>query len=286
MRWRTRFALLLSLVFLSTCGGVPTSTRIPKTVAPPTVTATAVLALPAADTPPTPTATPTVLPPTVTPVPTATSALSATPTAIRPTATPIATLYAASFATWLAGEESLPYLSRSSFDPATGEYSLALTDPTRQYGAFRYGNESPRLADFQLDIDARAVAGPDGGSYGVVFRAVPPGPSEKAIAQQLFFVTTDGKFFLTQIDAAGRGTVLAPPTSSGAIKSGTAVNHLTVVCQGDRITLAINGQAVGTYSGVTAVPGGFGVGVSNPRNPSGPAGMAAAFTRLHVSAAP
>lgn len=290
MRRRTWFALLLSLVSLTACSGAPTATQIPLTVAPPTVTltvtATAVPAFPAAVTPPPPTATPTVLPPTVTPAPTATSALSATPTAIRPTATPTAALYTANFATWFAGEESVPYPSRSGFDPATGEYSLALTDPTRQYGAFRYGNESPRLADFQLDIDAQAVAGPAGGSYGVVFRAVPPGPGEQTVAQQLFFVTTDGKFFLTQIDASGRGTSLAPPTSSGAIKPGTTVNHLTVVCKSDRVTLAINGQTVGSYRGVTAVAGGFGVGVSNPRNPSGPAGMGAVFTNLHVSAAP
>ena len=180
-------------------------------MAPPTAAITA-----------TPTPTSTARPPAVTPLsPTAilSSSTATAPIAVL-TATPVAPLYTANFATWFAGDETAPYPSHSGFDPANGEYSLALSDPSRQYGAFRYGNESPRLAEFQIDVDARVVAGPDGGSYGVAFRAVPPGPGEQAVAQQLFFVTTDGKFFLTQIDATGRGTALAPPTAHRSDQAG------------------------------------------------------------------
>ena len=283
---------LVVAISLMGCGGGPTTTSRLLTLSPSAAAtlSTATTAVPSATasimTPATPASTVSPSPavtasPTATPMPP-----TATATAEKPAPTPAAVLYTANFATWFAGEETAPYPSRSGYDPASNEYSLALTDPSRQYGAFRYGNESPRLAEFQLDIDARAVAGPVGGSYGVVFHAVPPGSGEQAVAQQLFFVTNDGRFFLTQIDAAGHGTALAPPTTSGAIKTGTAVNHLTVVCKGAEITLAINGQVVGAYSAATVVPGGFGVGVSNPRSPSGPGGMAAAFTNLRVSAAP
>lgn len=283
---------LLVMLALSGCGGGPATSAIPSLTPSPVATAS-----PTATTAsPSPTATITVSPtatrlasPTIAaPTAAASTPLPATATATAPTvpSASAAALFTANFATWFTGEETAPFPSRSGFDPAGNEYSLALTDPSRQYGAFRYGNESLRLADFRLDIEARAVAGPVGGSYGVVFRAVPPAPGQQAVAQQLFFVTNDGKFFLTQIDAAGSGTALAPPTASAAIKPGTAVNHLTVVCKGDRITLAINGQEVGTYSGAAMAPGGFGVGVSNPRSPSGPVGMAAVFTNLQVSAAP
>lgn len=283
-------AVLAFLAFLASCGGVATPTQLltpSPTAAPVTPTSSVMVPVSTATPIPARTMTGTARPQTVTP-PHSTAIPAASTTTVpiaAPTATPLAPLYTANFATWFAGEATAPYPSRSGFDPTSGEYSLALTDPARQYGAFRYGNESPRLAEFRLDVDARAVAGPDGGGYGVVFRAVPPGPGEQAVAQQHFFVTTDGRFFLTQIDAAGRGTALASPTAAPAIKPGTAVNHLTVVCKSDRITLMINGETVGTY-GSAAPPGGFGVGVSNPRRPAGSSGMAAAFINLRVSTVP
>lgn len=287
-------AALAAQVFLTACGGgasVPTTTTtaVPPAAAFPPTAALPPTAMTAAPPPtvtlPPATATPTVPTPTVT-QPSPTPVVS-TPTLVAPTPTPTTALYSADFADWFAGEETTPIPFRARFVPATGEYRLAITDAQRYFSYYRYAPEGQGFADFQFDVDARRVAGPDnGGSYGIVFRAQRQGPNDQTNARYLLFIYTDQTFAVTLVNADGTGTAVAPRTASEAIKGGDATNHLTVICKGNTMTVAINGQTVGIYSAALATEGAVGVSVANPREPAGPVGMEAGFSNLRISIAP
>jgi hypothetical protein len=258
--------VLAGLLLLTACGG-------PAPAATSTATTTQAIT-------PTATATPTtVLPPTATlPPPTA--------TIVAPTATSAAPAYMADFATWFSGSESAPFPFRAGFDPASGEYRLALTDARRGYVYFRSAPDERTFGDFRLDIDARRVAGPDNGVYGVVFRIQPPVAGATTFERYNFTVTPEGFYSLNLIKTDGTATIVAPRTASPAINKGDGVNQLTVIARGTQLTLAINGQTIGTFSGPVIGPGGVGVYVGNPPNSTAPAGMEAGFSNLRIATAP
>ena len=105
-----------------------------------------------------------------------------------------------------------------------------------------------------------------------------------AVAQYNLFLTADGTFALNLFHADGTVTNVAPRTASTAINKGEVSNHLTVLCRGNQITLAINGQTVGAYAGTLSEPGAIGLYVANPANAAGPVGMEAGFKNLRISA--
>lgn len=283
-------AIILSGLLLAACGGqapAPTAiaTATPSIVATPSATATIAPPTTATIAPNTPTPlspSATALPPTVTlPAPTVAASTPPSP------ATPGAVLYSADFATWFVGAENNPLPFRAGYDPASREYRLALTDATRGYIYYRYAPEGQGFADFRLDIEARRVTGPaNGGTYGVVFRARPAASGDRAVAQYNFYITADGTFALNLLPPTGPAVNVAPRTTSAAINIGEAANRLTVICRGDRITLAINDQTVGTYEAALQGAGAVGLYIANPTNPSGPTGMEVAFKNLRVSALP
>jgi hypothetical protein len=200
------------------------------------------------------------------------------------TATPGGILYVADFATWPAGESGPPISARGSFDASTKSYELALTDPKRGYIYSLDAPNAPRLANFQLDVDARRVGGPDQGSYGVTFRVQAQGPTDKTAARYNFLVHPDtGSVGLTWTDANDVGKVVVPRTTTPAIKKGDGTNHLTVIARGDMVTLIVNGQVVGTYHAEQTEAGAVGLIVINPANAIATTGMAAAFSNFRLS---
>ena len=275
------------LLLLVACGG---STAAPS---PSALATTAITATP----PPIPTSvrplSATTPPNTATPLPPTATAASPTSTVTPPTATsaatttaPAAPAYAADFASWFSGTESGPFPFRASFDPTSGEYRLVLSDARRGYVYYRPSPDGRTFGDFRLDIDARRIAGPDNGVYGVVFRIQPPVAGAPTFERYNFTITPDGFYSLTLIKADGAATAIAPRAASSAVRKGDAANHLTIIARGDQLTLAINDQAIGTFSGPVVDPGGLGVYVGNPPNSTSPVGMEAGFSNLRVSAAP
>jgi hypothetical protein len=229
------------------------------------------------------TATPTVSPPAATVVlPTATA------TEPPPTTIPPGALYTANFANWPIGEINATTPIRTSFDPTSGDYQLAITTATDYADYYSYPLDRPTFADFQLEVDVRRVAGPDnGGAYGLLFRTQPKGPNDQTNARYIFLVQPqEGYFALNLINATGPPSNIAPNTTTPAINKGNATNHLTVICRGGSITLMINGQIVGNYPAPLTAAGTVGLLVENPRRPAGSVGMTAAFRNLRVSTAP
>ncbi|MHB8646384.1 MAG: protein kinase domain-containing protein [Thermomicrobiales bacterium] len=204
-----------------------------------------------------------------------TGAHSATPTLSPPTSN--ATI---DFATWSYGLATNLY--RPSLDQVTGEYHLTLlsdnggwtlTDPSMQTDA-----------DFTLDVDVRRVAGPDYGEYGITFRAQPQRSGDPNFLRYTFRINSQGEYTLLQINPDNTNTTIQPLTASPALKKGGVVNHLTVVCKGETVTLAANGAVLGMWKVTLAKPGKVGVVVNSPLR--GGAGLEAAFKNLRISPAP
>jgi len=89
--------------------------------------------------------------------------------------------------------------------------------------------------DYALEVDAHWVGAP-GSSYGLIF-----GLADDYSSYYLFDMNTDYQMYrLLRRDAAGFH-IVAPVAETPAVNGGTATNHLKVVRQGSRISLAING---------------------------------------------
>lgn len=280
---------LVGLLLLAACGGAA-STPTPGATVTPTTAATLAATSTSVSSP-----TATALPNTATPLPPTATSIQPTATALQPTATvatltvpgtPASILYAADFATWFVGAENSPLPFGASFDPARGEYRLALTEAQRPYTYIRYAPEGRGFADFQLDIDVRYVAGPTTGNFGVVFRTQAQGASDRTNARFAFVVYPNGHYALNFISAEGTARAIAPYASTTAITSEGSTIHLTVICRGDTITLGINGQTIGTRPAPLVNAGAIGIVVGNPPNSTSPAGMEAAFSNLRVTALP
>lgn len=193
-------------------------------------------------------------PPRPTPQATASSAV---PT-IRPT--PVGG-YGADFSKWTTNEVAGQY--RKGFDPATGEYHIALLVDDQNWSFF--SPDIQNVADFVLDIDAKLTAGPDAGRYGVVFRVQPKGANDKGRMYYGFLIDGQGHYELVRGETDNSDTFVQESTAAppGVIKSGiNAVNHLTVTCKGDKITLAVNGTTLNTYTATIVQPGNVGLGLN------------------------
>ena len=280
-------------MFATACGGsAPTPISLPPTVALPAgatevptrptsgrLTATPASSVARATEPTAPaTATRTAIPATASTVPAATTPVSSPST---PTA-----LYRADFANWFSGEEGGGFPLRAALDPATGEYRLALVGPQRGYGNYRTIPDERRFADFQLDVDLRKVAGPDNAVYGVVFRVQPALPGARTYQRYSFVVASSGTYSVTLVNPDGPATVIAPRTASPVIARGNESNHLTVVCRASQITVVVNGETMGTFTGPVVSAGTVGLYISEISPSSTEPLLEVAFSNLVISEAP
>ena len=93
------------------------------------------------------------------------------------------------------------------------------------------------LADFQLDVDAQQIAGPDDNGYGVQFRYTDKNNSYR------FRISGDG---WVRFDKWVNGSVVVIRDweRSSLINQGNALNHITIVANGTLFTFYINGTEV------------------------------------------
>ncbi|HET8628058.1 MAG TPA: protein kinase [Thermomicrobiales bacterium] len=247
----------------------PTALPATATIAPPTATG----------------APPTVTPPasTATPAPPTPAAPPPTP-APAPSPAPVAAPAApgggvAALNTWPTGTSSNGHVRRS-YDPATGEYHIALLAEDTVAWTGDLAKQS--FGDVTLAVDARRVAGPDALEYGLAFWLQPAASNDKSDAFYFFAVQAQGTVGLFRSNADGSWTKLIDFRPASAVKVGDAVNHLSVAAQGGRLTLAVNGQAVGAYAAPAGQAGlvGLVAGV-----PTGHGTGEAAFANLSVTPA-
>ena len=131
-----------------------------------------------------------------------------------------------------------------------GRLSAQITDGQMQIsiGAEQAGAYSvalPHFGDFDLRVNAQAVAGPIDNSYGVVFRLQ---NKDNSLLEDdnyyLFLVSSDGYYQVSRaID--GKQKELSTWIQSAAVKQGlNTVNLLRVIARGDQFHFFINDQPV------------------------------------------
>ena len=227
-----------------------------------------------------------------------TPAATTTPLAAQPSATPLATsvsaasavstsaAYTADFPNWPVATPGGPDPASERYDAATSAYRIALTAADHAYVHWQYAPGGRAYGDFTLDVDGQAISWPPGGSWGVLLRAQPQRAGDKTNARYDLIVTpSKQEVSVNWTSAAGQGKVLAL-TTVPAIHTGNVVNHLQLVAQGDRVTVAINGQTVGSVTGPSTTSGAIGLIVLQPSPPAGSSGMDVAFSHLVVAPLP
>ena len=91
--------------------------------------------------------------------------------------------------------------------------------------------------NFRLDVDVTAVSGTDDHGQGVIFRKT------DGIGFYTFEVRPLGTFALWK-DVGPIHTIIQDWTTSSAIHTGKATNHLTVIADGSHLTFYVNGTKV------------------------------------------
>jgi len=218
------------------------------------------------------------------PQPTASATPSASP-ARQASGSATAAASAVDLAGWPVTTPGGPDPARVAYDATTGRYTIALTAADHAYVHWQYSPQGRAYGDFALDIDGQALAGPAGGSWGILFRAQPQQPGDNTNSRYDLIITpSKQEISVNWTSADGHGKVLALATIP-ALHTGEAVNHVQLTARGDRITVAINGQTIGSATGPSTTPGAIGLIVLQP-TPQAGAAMAVAFSHLVVAALP
>ena len=177
------------------------------------------------------------------------------PTAAEPTPLPVATLTLAPTAAVPtdAPSRGLTVLLEDEFSDASsgweiqadsdvdigyqgGEYRIAVhTADTLAWGRHLRPHD---WADVVIEVDARWVGGHVDNHYGIQVRYQPDGQSYYA-----FLVSSDGMYSVWKV-VDDEWTELAEWSESGALRQGTAVNHLRIECQGREMRFMANDESL------------------------------------------
>lgn len=252
--------LVLAVGGLAYSGAGPFA-RASTTVAPatPVVRATAALAsaTPIAVVLPTTIAVATVRlsTPAATPLPTTRPATSPSPPPATPTTSAPRVLLTENFDNALSGfgTESDSNLTRG-YEGGNYVVRFKTTD-----AFFASGPAKPNYSDFQLDLDCTAATVVPTGACGVVFRWQ-DNAAGKGDSWYKFEVdpgTGSVRFDTLQNDVQVKNWLVWVPNP--AVARGTNPNHLTVIANGPRIALLVNGQNVGTFDDATFTEGTIGI---------------------------
>ena len=130
----------------------------------------------------------------------------------------------------------------------------ALQLGVREAGELVYAATGPQFGDFDLQVEARPLAGPLDNAYGVLFRLREPRPApllqipgiagRGGISYTLFLVSSDG-YYQVRRAREGEQRIVSAWAASPLIAQGLEVsNRLRVIAEGDRLRFQINGEAV------------------------------------------
>lgn len=99
-----------------------------------------------------------------------------------------------------------------------------------------------KFGDMSVEVDARLVAGPSNGVFGIICRAeANEGAASKAY---VFAIRGDGVAAILKRTSPTFWDAIALNKKSDAIKSGNASNHLRADCSGNKLTFYVNGEKV------------------------------------------
>jgi hypothetical protein len=132
--------------------------------------------------------------------------------------------------------------------------SLTMSIDGKDTYVYRMYRKPFAYADVQIDVDAATVGGTNNNALSVVCRYSGDGWYE-------FNIDSGGLWNIFKYQTQG-GYKMLKSGGSTAIKIGKGTNHLTVVCQGDALSLYINDVKVGTAKDTEFADGTFGLSAS------------------------
>lgn len=134
-----------------------------------------------------------------------------------------------------------------------GEYIIVVPTPGNYTIADLAGKT---FGDLVLEVDARAVGPLNGGSYGLVFHKVATGGGIDE-----YFVQVDPQAGAARLVHwnGSQALELLPMTPNAAIKKGEEVNHITIICKANLITLFVNGVQIAQVTDTGPVQGSVGL---------------------------
>lgn len=165
---------------------------------------------------------------------------------------------------WPVGEESA---SRFYYDD--GEYYIEIFKSN--FTAWASSGDS--WDDVVIDVDARQVSGPDDNQYGLFCRYQDNDNFYE------FDISGDG-FYAIYLQKDGEYQSLKKWTATSAIRQGEATNHLTAICDGDRLALWVNGEFVAEVFDDSLSEGEIALAIGSFDEPD----VVIAFDNLRVSA--
>jgi hypothetical protein len=142
-----------------------------------------------------------------------------------------------------------------------GEYFVELRDP--HWFAWAYPGK--RFGDVSVEVDAYLASGSQDSHFGVLCRHVDPGNF------YYFAISADGYYAVFRRVDGGNLEVLTAGgtgmTPSPVIRTGGQTNRVLAVCQGDKLSLYVNGELLETVTDDAYTQGDVGIGAG-----SGPQG--------------
>lgn len=111
-----------------------------------------------------------------------------------------------------------------------------------------------KFSDVRIDVDAVKSFGSDNNYFGIICRDQGNGNFYS------FLISSDGYYGISKVKDGGHELISGDQMRrNDDIQSGTAPNHLSVICQGDQLTLAVNGIVLQTVQDGEYQSGDFGL---------------------------
>lgn len=126
---------------------------------------------------------------------------------------------------------------------------------------FAWANPGASFDDVVVEVDAYLASGPSDSHFGALCRYVDEGNF------YYFAISPDGYYAIFRRLAGGRLDILTGDGSgmvfSPAVKMDGQVNRVKVVCQGDELSLYVNGEPLDTVTDDAHSQGDVGLGVGS-----------------------
>ncbi len=171
-------------------------------------------------------------------------------------------------------------------DPSSGWDRITTSQGSTDYDQDRYrivvnatnadfwSNPGLYFKDVRIELDAGKISGSDDNDYGVLCRYQD--------TENFYFliVSSDGYYGIGIVEG-GEQRLLHPPQMyfSEFIHKGSSPNHILAICDGNRLTLAVNGEFLGEAVDNTFQDGDIGLIVGSFATP----GVEIWFDNLMVS---
>jgi hypothetical protein len=145
-----------------------------------------------------------------------------------------------------------------------GHYVISIVNPKYNFVANELLSPLATQTDTTMDIDARIVGPTSGRTIDLACRSTLLNHHE---AEYRLYVHPDTGNYRLVLFSNSRNTSLIPETSTSAINTGNAWNHLELTCKGNQISGAINGKPIPARTDSTLQKGELWFGVEDDPGP-------------------